>query len=145
MAKARLADRLTNTARPWWRPVSYSAAAMAAIAALFNPVPAIANPNAPQVPTAPIAVPDAGSRPMALGTLVLPGQASSATPTVTPTITGSATSPVLQQIEKGRATIATMGDQLIQVGQDRDLAKTQETTADQKYDKAVEVMQQARS
>ncbi|MFI5894223.1 C40 family peptidase [Actinoplanes sp. NPDC051513] len=144
MATARQADRRTRTARPWWRPAAYSAAATAAIAALFTPVPALAAPNAPQVPGAPIAVPDVGSRPMALGTLVLPGQAASTTPAVTP-IVGAATSPVLQQIEKGRADIATMGDQLIQVGQDRDLAKTQQETAAQKYDQAVLLMQDARS
>jgi len=144
MATARQAVRRTRTARPWWRPAVYSAAATAAIAALFNPVPAFAAPNAPQVPGAPIAVPDVGSRPIALGTLVLPGQATSTTPAVTP-ITGAATSPALQQIEKGRAEIATMGDQLIQVGQERDLAKTQQETAAQKYDQAVLLMQDARS
>ncbi|WP_433373156.1 C40 family peptidase [Actinoplanes sp. CA-142083] len=145
MATARQADRRNRTARPWWRPAVYSAAATAAIAALFNPLPALAAPNVPTVPGAPIAVPDVGSRPMALGTLVMPGQpAASTTPAVTP-IVGAATSPVLQQIEKGRADIATMGDQLIQVGQDRDLAKTQQETALKRYDEAVVLMQDARS
>ncbi|HEX5200686.1 MAG TPA: C40 family peptidase [Actinoplanes sp.] len=85
-----------------------------------------------------------GSRPMALGTLVLPGQATATTPAVTPVI-GAATSPALQQIEKGRAEIATMGDELIQVGQDRDLAKAQQETAAQKYEQSVALMQDARS
>jgi peptidoglycan DL-endopeptidase CwlO len=121
-----------------------SAAATAAIAALFNPVPALAAPAAPQVPVAP-AVPDVGSRPMALGTLVLPGQTATSTPTVTPTLTGSATSPILQKIEKGRAEIATLGDDLIQVGQDRDLAQTQYKATEQRYDEAAETLQDART
>src|SRR4051794_37877983 len=107
MRMARHGQQRSRTARPWWLPVMYSAAATAAIAALFNPIPALAAPDAPLSPVAP-AVPDVGSRPMPLGSLVLPGQA---TPTTTPTsssaLTGIALSPVLQQIEKGRATIAT--------------------------------------
>ncbi|GAA0524840.1 hypothetical protein GCM10010172_01630 [Paractinoplanes ferrugineus] len=122
----------------------FSAAAAAAIAALFNPLPAVAAPpSVPQVPAAP-AVPDAGSRPMALGTLLMPGQVAS-TPTVTPTLIGSATSPVLQQIEKGRAEIATMGDDLIKLGQDRDLAQTQFKTTEQRYDDAAANLQDART
>src|SRR5436190_1877897 len=74
MATSRHADRRTRTARPWWRPAAYSAAATAAIAALFTPVPALADPGAGQAPSAPIAVPDPGARPMALGTLQMPGQ-----------------------------------------------------------------------
>ncbi|WP_433299851.1 NlpC/P60 family protein [Actinoplanes sp. CA-030573] len=152
MATARQTDRQYRTARPWWRPALYSAAATAAIAALFNPVPALAAPDAPQVPGAPQAplapaVPDVGSRPMALGTLVLPGQPATTTPppTAATSIVGAATSPVLQRIEKGRAEIATMGDQLIQLGTDRDLAQTQEQTAEQRYTKAVEQLQTARA
>ncbi|GIM92949.1 C40 family peptidase [Paractinoplanes toevensis] len=121
-----------------------SAAATAAIAALFNPVPALAAPTVPQVPAAP-AVPDVGSRPMALGTLVLPGQTATTTPVVTPTLTGSATSPVLQKIEKGRAEIATIGDDLIQLGQDRDLAETQYKATEQRYAEAADTLQDART
>jgi cell wall-associated NlpC family hydrolase len=124
--------------------VAYSAAAGAAIAALFNPLPAFATLGAPQVPIAP-AVPDIGSRPMPLGTLTMPGQPASSTPTVTPALTGVATSPILQKIEKGRAEIATMGDQLIQLGQDRDLARTQQTTAAQTYQQAEKVLRDAQT
>jgi cell wall-associated NlpC family hydrolase len=123
--------------------VVLSAAATTAIAALFHPVPALAAPDAPQVPAG-AAVPDVGSRPMALGTLVMPGQSTS-TPTTTPTLIGVANSPVLQKIEKGRAEIATIGDQLIQLGQDRDLALTQQTTAEQRYDQAITAVQQAQA
>jgi len=130
--------------------VAYSAAAGAAIAALFNPLPALATPAVPQVPGAPQvpiapAVPDIGSRPMPLGTLAMPGQQASSTPAVAPALTGVATSPVLQKIEKGRAEIATMGDQLIQVGQDRDLARTQQATAAQTYQQADKVLREAQT
>src|SRR5690349_17913846 len=136
MATSRHADRRNRTARPWWRPAGYSAAATAAIAALFTPVPAFADPG-DQTPTAPIAVPDPGSRPMALGTLQLPGQ-SNTQQVALHTIPGAASSPVLQQIEKGREEIATMGDQLIKINDDRTLATTQQTTAEQQYQKSVD-------
>nr|WP_296073634.1 NlpC/P60 family protein [uncultured Actinoplanes sp.] len=118
----------------------------AAIAALFAPVPAFADP-AGAAQGLPPAVPDTGSRPTALGALVMPGQqaASPGAPTPTPTLPGSATSPALRQIEKGRAEIATLGDQLIQLGQDRDLAKSQYTVAEQKYAKAEENLRQAQA
>jgi cell wall-associated NlpC family hydrolase len=144
MATSRHADRRNRTARPWWRPAGYSAAATAAIAALFTPVPAFADPGTAQPPAAPIAVPDPGSRPMALGTLQLPGQ-STTQPVALHTIPGAASSPVLRQVEKGREEIATMGDQLIEISADRTLATTQQATAEQQYDKSVEQMQQARS
>src|SRR6185436_13796928 len=127
MANGRHAARRALTVRPWWRPAMYSAAATAAIAALFNPVPALAAPGAPLSPVAP-AVPDVGLRPIPLGTLTMPGQTAAA-PTTTPSLIGVANSPVLQKIEKGRAEIATMGDELIRLGQDRDLARDQEHAA----------------
>ena len=143
MATSRHADRRDRTAHPWWRPAAYSAAATAAIAALFTPVPALADPGA--APNAPVAVPDAGARPTALGTLQLPGQGGGTQQVALHTIPGAASSPVLQQIEKGREAIATMGDQLIEINADRTLATTQQTTAEQQYDKSVEQMQQARA
>ncbi|WP_232344011.1 C40 family peptidase [Actinoplanes awajinensis] len=132
------------------RPVMYSAAAAATLAALFQPIPAMAAPTVPaggQVttpvggqPTAPglpaggqviaAGVPDAGSRPTALGALVLPGTPISTT--TTSAIPGSATSPVLQQIEKGRIAVDQLGDQLLKLKAERDLAQTQVTTALQK-------------
>jgi cell wall-associated NlpC family hydrolase len=110
--------------------MAFSAAAAAALSTLFNPLPAAAEPLAPEVPAAPVpipAVPDAGSRPIPLGTLVLPGQATS-TPVVTRT-TGVPTSPLLAKLDKRRAEIAELGDNLIRLGQDRDLARQQQATA----------------
>src|SRR5689334_13764106 len=109
------------------RPVMYTAAVAAALAALFQPIPAMAAPVAPTPPgDAPViaaGVPDSGSRPTALGTLVLPN-----TPIDTTTISaipGSATSPVLQKIEKGRIAVDQLGDQLLKLKADRDLAQAQ--------------------
>ncbi|MEU8821498.1 NlpC/P60 family protein [Actinoplanes sp. NPDC048796] len=106
--------------------------------------PAAAPPAAPlAVPqdTVSLAVPDIGSRPMALGTLALPGQKVSAVPTASPT----PASPALQAIEKGRNEISALGDQLIQIGQDRDLARDQQATARVKYTQAEESLRQAQS
>jgi cell wall-associated NlpC family hydrolase len=110
--------------------MAFSAAAAAALSTLFNPLPAAAEPLAPGAPAAPVpipAVPDAGSRPIPLGTLVLPGQPIS-TPVVTRAI-GVPTSPLLAKIDKRRAEIAELGDTLIRLGQDRDLARQQQATA----------------
>ena len=126
------AGRTARRVRPWWQPLALSAATTAAVAALFNPLPAFASPGGvpavPAVPEVP-AVPDIGSRPVPLGTLVLPGQNASA-PATTPIATGPAVSPVVAQIERQRAEIATLGDQLIRLGQDRDLARQQLTAAE---------------
>ncbi len=119
-------------------------AVAATIGALFQPVPAFADPAAAPPDTLNIAVPDVGSRPMALGTLALPGQRA-ATPTPTSSLAGAASSPALQQIDKGRNQIATMGDQLIQVEQDRNLAKDQRDAAQLKYEQAASILQQAQT
>ncbi|MEV4344943.1 NlpC/P60 family protein [Actinoplanes sp. NPDC049596] len=111
---------------------------------LLSPAPALADPAAaPQAPQAPVglAVPDIGARPMALGTLAMPGQKASVRPTATPT----PTSPALQAIEKGRTEISALGDQLIQVGQDRDLARDQQAAAKVKYTQAEEALRQAQT
>jgi cell wall-associated NlpC family hydrolase len=114
-----------------WTPLAYSAATFAAIAMLFQPIPAAATPQIP-APGAP-AVPDPGSRPAPIGTLLMPGQRSATTPT-TPVVTpsGLPMSPLLAGIEKRRTEIATLGDQLIKLGEERDLALQQVTTAEQK-------------
>ncbi|NMO54347.1 C40 family peptidase [Actinoplanes sp. TBRC 11911] len=151
MATARFAARQSRSARPWWRPVVLTAAA-AAIAALFTPMPAFAGaPVAPRLAPAPPvpavqSVPDTGSRPIVAGTFVMPGQQSPTpgTPTPTPTTTTSS-SPVVQKAEKGRAEIATLGDQLIALGQERDLAKTQSEAAQAKHAKTQETLRQAQS
>jgi peptidoglycan DL-endopeptidase CwlO len=127
--------------RPWWRPLVLSAAAATAIAALFNPLPAAA---APDVPNAPVgaAVPDSGSRPIPLGTLVMPGQAAATTAPVASNLTMT---PVVAKRERMTAEIATLGDKLIQIGQDRDLATQQRTAADQKVAEAQTALAQAHS
>ncbi|MEV4703549.1 NlpC/P60 family protein [Actinoplanes sp. NPDC049316] len=133
-------------ARPWWRPLAYSAATAAAIAALFNPLPASAAPVAPGVPVAPAApvvpaaplapgsVPDAGSRPVALGSITLPGQrpTTPATPPASLIGAGTPTSPVLKKVEAGRAEITAKGEELAKLDEDLNLIRTQLTTADQK-------------
>ncbi|MBB4767020.1 C40 family peptidase [Amorphoplanes digitatis] len=113
--------------RPWWRPLAYSAATAAAIAMLFNPLPASA------APVAPPAVPDAGSRPLPLGTLTMPGQTSTGPATTTPIVsTGVAMTPLLAKVEKGRDELATLGEKLTRTKEDFDLATQQLATADQK-------------
>ncbi|MEV6488033.1 C40 family peptidase [Actinoplanes sp. NPDC051633] len=131
-------------ARPWWRPLAYSAATFAAVGLLFHPLPAAAAPNVPAVPAVPVApaVPDNGSRPVPLGTLLMPGQQPGQTPgqagtgglTTTPAtpLPGVVMTPLLQKIEKQRNEIAALGDKLIKLGQDRDLARQQTATANQK-------------
>jgi peptidoglycan DL-endopeptidase CwlO len=126
--------------RPWWRPLLISAVTATTIAALLSPLPATAAPGAPVVP-ANAAVPDSGSRPIALGTLVLPGQ--QATPTTTPVASNLTMSPVVAKREKMSAEIATLGDKLIQFGQDRDRAQQQLTAADQKVADAQTALAQA--
>ncbi|MET0495766.1 MAG: NlpC/P60 family protein [Actinoplanes sp.] len=117
--------------RPWWRPLALSAATAAAIAMLFNPMPAFAAP-----PAIPPAVPDAGLRPIPQGQLVLPGQAAPTTTTPTSTTpistTGLAPSPVVAKIEAGRAAVTKIGEDLTRYKQDLDLTTTQLATADQK-------------
>ncbi|MEV4637963.1 NlpC/P60 family protein [Actinoplanes sp. NPDC049548] len=131
--------------RPWWRPVGCSAAAAAALAALFNPLPAAATPAAPPAapgaPAAPPAapgvsgaVPDTGSRPLAVGAITLPGQkpGTPTTPVTTTPIAGAPTSPLLKKVEAGRNEIAAKGEELAKLDEDLNLTRTQLTTADQK-------------
>jgi peptidoglycan DL-endopeptidase CwlO len=127
--------RRAQPVRPWWRPLALSAASAAAITTFFNPLPASAAPQAPPVPGAP-AVPDMGSRPQPLGTLTMPGQQAGTPAAATITTPGVAMTPLLQKIEKQRADIAALGDKLIRLGEDRDLANQQVTTAAQKVSDA---------
>ncbi|MEU8232329.1 NlpC/P60 family protein [Actinoplanes sp. NPDC048967] len=124
--------------------MAYSAATAAAIAALFNPLPASAAP--PAAPPAP-AVPDAGSRPLAQGSLVLPGQQVPTTPTTTAPITtpGVAMTPVMQKIEKGRTELAALGERLTKAKDEVDLTTQQAAAADQKVTQSSAAVSQARS
>jgi cell wall-associated NlpC family hydrolase len=135
--------RTAGRARPWWRPTLISTAVAATIAMLFTPLPASAAPGAPGAPVAPAnaAVPDSGSRPIVLGTLVMPGKAPAAT--TTPVTSNLTMTPVVAKHEKMTAEIATLGDKLIQIGQDRDLALQQQTAADQKVADAQTALAQA--
>jgi cell wall-associated NlpC family hydrolase len=136
MATAQHGHRRTRLGYAWWRPAAYSAAAAAAVAALFNPLPALADPSTGQA-TVPGAVPDSGSRPIPAGALVLPGQSSvtTTTPITTSALSGT-TNPTLQKIQNGRDEISTLGDQLIQLGQVRTSAKSQQASAEQQYTQA---------
>jgi peptidoglycan DL-endopeptidase CwlO len=143
------AQRSARRFAPWWRPLAYSAATAAAIALLFNPLPAAAAPIAavphaalPDAAAAP-AVPDPGSRPTPLGTLVMPGQTTPVTtaPIIAPT--GIPTNPLVAKIEKRRAEVATLGDKLIKLGEDRDLALQQRTIADAQVSTAQAVLAKA--
>ncbi|BAL85424.1 hypothetical protein AMIS_2040 [Actinoplanes missouriensis 431] len=139
------------------RPFALPAAVLAAIATLFQPIPAMAAPTDPAVPaattpatsaTTSTSIPNSGSRPTQTGTLVLPGSPTGTTTTAAlpvTSITGIATSPVVQQVERGRAEIAALGDQLIRVGQDRDITKAQVTTAAQKVLDAQESLRAAQT
>ncbi len=122
-------------------PVTISAAVAAALAALFAPIPAMAAPADGQ-PLA-VGVPDSGSRPTQVGSLVLPN--TPITTTTVSSIPGSATSPVLQQIEKGRIEVDQLGDQLLKLKADRDLAQTQVTATQQKVTDAQVQLQDAQS
>jgi cell wall-associated NlpC family hydrolase len=129
---------------PRLRPLVCSAAVAAAIAALFQPIPAMADPiNTTGSVTS---VPDTGSRPMQTGSLVLPGAPVTPAPTTPSLITpGVAASPIIQKVEKGRAEITALGDQLIRLGQERDLAQTQLTNATQRVTATAEALVQART
>ncbi|MEU4559175.1 NlpC/P60 family protein [Actinoplanes sp. NPDC023936] len=142
------------------RPFALPAAVLAAIATLFQPIPAMAAPIDPAVPaattpatssaTTSTSIPNSGARPTQTGALVLPGSQTSTTTTTTAalpvtSITGTATSPIVQQVEKGRAEIAALGDQLIRVGQDRDIMKAQVATAAQKVLEAQESLRAAQT
>lgn len=107
--------------------MAWSAVTTAAVAALFSPLPAAAAPVVPGTPAAP-AVPDSGSRPIPLGSLVLPGQ--SATPAVTGTIAAfPAATPTLAKIEKKRADLALLGDRLLTLREELEIVRAQVTTA----------------
>ncbi len=120
----------TPRIRPWWRPLAYSAATLAAIAALFNPLPASAAP--PAAPPAP-AVPDSGSRPVPQGSFVLPGQPATTPTTIAPISTpGVAMTPIMAKVERGRTELATLGEQLTKAKAEVDLVTQQVTDAGQK-------------
>jgi cell wall-associated NlpC family hydrolase len=116
-----------------WHRVAWSAVTTAAIAALFAPIPAMAAPNdAP-----PAAVPDTGSRPAAIGSVVMPGQSSTSTiPINTGVPVGGATTPLMAKVEKRRADVALLGDRLLELRAELDIARDQATTATAKQTEA---------
>lgn len=134
----------SRLARTWLRPLTISTATAVALAALLQPIPAMADPVGAPVAATP-SVPDAGARPVQTGALILPGTPVRPT-TTTPTLLapGASASPIVQQVEKGRAEIAALGDQLIRIGQERDLAQSQSTTASQKITQAEEAIRLAK-
>lgn len=129
--------------RPWWRPLACSAATLTAIAALFSPLPAAAAP--PAAPPAP-AVPDTGSRPLPQGAFVLPGRpvAPTSPTTTTPISTpGAAMTPIMAKVEKGRAELTILGEQLTKAQAEVDLVTQQVTDAGQKVAQASVAVSQA--
>jgi cell wall-associated NlpC family hydrolase len=133
----------SRLARTWLRPLTISTATAVALAALLQPIPAMADPAGAPVAATP-SVPDAGARPVQTGALILPGTPVRPT-TTAPTLLapGATASPIVQQVEKGRAEIAALGDQLIRIGQERDLAQSQASTASQKITQAEEAIRLA--
>ncbi|MFC6562248.1 C40 family peptidase [Actinoplanes utahensis] len=91
-------------------------------------------------------MPSSGSRPTLSGALVLPGTPVTTATASTPSLltTGGVASPVLQKVEKGRAEITALGEQLVRAGQDRDLAQTHVTAASQRVTDTQQALQQAR-
>ena len=130
--------------RPWWRPLAYSAATAAAIATLFNPLPASAAP--PAAPPAP-AVPDSGSRPLAQGSLLLPGQQAATTPATTAPVStpGVTLSPVMAKIEKGRSELTALGERLTKAKEELELATGQVTAAQEKVTHSSAAVTQAQA
>jgi cell wall-associated NlpC family hydrolase len=130
--------------RPWWQPLAYSAVTAAAIATLFNPLPASATP--PAAPLAP-AVPDSGSRPLTQGALVLPGQPAGTTPTTTsPTsIPGIALTPIMAKVQKGRDELTALGERLTKAKEEVDLTTQQVATAQQKVAQSATAVAQAKT
>jgi cell wall-associated NlpC family hydrolase len=107
----------------------------------------MADPAAGQ-PGVPGSVPDAGTRPTTAGTLVLPGQSptsTTTTPPLTTTALSGSTNPILQKIQQGRDKIATLGDRLIQLGQDRTSAQTQRESAREQYSQVENDLRAAQS
>ncbi|MFB9357522.1 C40 family peptidase, partial [Actinoplanes nipponensis] len=123
--------------------MAYSAASATAIAALFSPLPAAAAP--PAAPPAP-AVPDTGSRPLAQGALVLPGQPAGTLPTTSTPITtpGVALTPVMAKIEKGRTELAGLGERLTKAKDEVELSTQQVAVADQKVTQSATAVAQAK-
>ncbi|MFG1605603.1 NlpC/P60 family protein [Actinoplanes sp. NPDC049265] len=120
-----------------------SAAAATAIAALFHPLPASAAPAVPAPPVAPV-IPDVGSRPTPVGTFQMPGQTATTPVTTTPvTLPGISLSPILQEQEKRQNEINALGDQLIKLRDDRDLARQQADDATAKLTTAQAALTQA--
>ncbi|MEV0806405.1 NlpC/P60 family protein [Micromonospora sp. NPDC050200] len=116
---------------PVLRPALWSAL-LGAVAAMALATPAYAEPALPNV------VPDTGSRPVTASGLRLPGGTPGLTggatglPGGTPTLPvgGVATSPLLAQITALETQNGQLGDQLLELRQQRDDARTQVTAAE---------------
>ncbi|MFJ6196622.1 NlpC/P60 family protein [Micromonospora sp. NPDC092111] len=112
---------------PVLRPALWSAL-LGAVAAMVLATPAYAEPGLPGT------VPDTGSRPVAAGALQLPGTAVPGYPAPgqpgvggTLPIGGIQTNPLLAQIDALTAQNGQLADQLLQLRQQRDDARTQLT------------------
>jgi peptidoglycan DL-endopeptidase CwlO len=89
-------------------------------------------------------IPDVGSRPTPVGTFQMPGQTTTTPVATTPvTLPGVTLSPILQEQEKKQNEINTLGDQLIKLRDERDLAKQQADDATAKLTAAQTALTQA--
>ncbi|MEU8259400.1 C40 family peptidase [Micromonospora sp. NPDC048999] len=99
---------------PVLRPALWSAL-LGAVAAAALATPAWADPL-------PDTIPNTGSRPTYSGPLQLPGTATAA-PGQTPAVNDPADGPLIAQINQVDALVAQLGDQLIQIKEERDAAQ----------------------
>jgi cell wall-associated NlpC family hydrolase len=103
--------------------VLLGAAATAAATAFGSP--AAADPPLPSV------VPDSGARPVPAGGLTLPGFTTTPTPgATTPVVPSTVTGPLAARIYTAETEVATLGDQILELQQQRDKALADLTLAE---------------
>ncbi|MEU3452537.1 NlpC/P60 family protein [Micromonospora sp. NPDC006766] len=119
---------------PVLRPRLWSALLGAVVAATLA-TPAWADPL-------PDTIPNTGSRPTYSSPLQLPGTAP-ALPGQTPTATDAAAGPLIAQINQVDALVAQLGDQLIQIKEERDAAEADLTLKEATLTEATEALDRA--
>ncbi|MDW5329109.1 C40 family peptidase [Plantactinospora sp. KLBMP9567] len=114
-------DRPVDAVSPVLRPLVWSALVGAIVAGAMA-TPVYADPPLPNT------VPDAGVRPLPAGAPSVP--TSTGTPTTPYPLPPSVNGPLASQIMALEVEVAQLGDQLLQLRQERDKATTELTTAD---------------
>ncbi|MFC7549246.1 NlpC/P60 family protein [Plantactinospora sp. GCM10030261] len=115
-------QRLREAIRPLLRPMVWSSllrpmvwsSMLAAAAVVAFVVPANAAPAGPD------RVPDSGARPQYVGSLTLPGAVPAGQSTARPPSTSALNGPLAIQVLAMETEVATLGEQLLQLRQDRD-------------------------